>query len=226
MAGLLLLWLLMEDVCSLTPGCHVALFSDNSPTVSWVARLAAKRSLVAAQLLRALALRLKQKGASPLTPFHVAGRENAMADIPSRSWGSEQKWLCKTDLDLLTLFNCTFPLPGQQSWSVYRPSFAISMRVTSVLRMRFFSMDEWRRLPEIGRFIGATGPPTAQLWELTLSYRRSLSKTPLDSSQDSPPGSAVDTMGTNTKCQLERSVRRSRPLARRLPWSAASTRPS
>ena len=73
MAGLLLLWLIMEDVCHLSPGCHVALFSDNSPTVGWVARMAAKRSLVTAQLLRTLALRLKKTGASPLTPFHVWG---------------------------------------------------------------------------------------------------------------------------------------------------------
>ena len=35
-AGLLMLWLVMEDVCDITTGTHVALFSDNSPTVSWV----------------------------------------------------------------------------------------------------------------------------------------------------------------------------------------------
>jgi hypothetical protein len=33
-AGLLLLWLVMEDVCKPKPGAHYALFSDNSPTVS------------------------------------------------------------------------------------------------------------------------------------------------------------------------------------------------
>ena len=219
MAGLLLLWLVMEDVCTLSPGCHVALFSDNSPTVGWVARMAAKRSLVAAQLLRALALRLKTKGASPLTPFHVAGCENAMADIPSRSWGSNPQWACETDDNLLTLFNAKFPLPEQASWSVYRPSFAICMRVISVLRMTAFSMDEWRRLPEIGRYTGAIGPPTPRLWEWTLTYRRSHSKTKSASSLDSPPGFAVDTTVENTKSQLARSVRLSRPLARRSLWS-------
>eukprot|EP00956_Cyclotella_meneghiniana_P034528 scaffold105814_cov64-Cyclotella_meneghiniana.AAC.1 len=35
MAGLLLLFLVMEEVCKFKPGQHVALFSDNSPTVSW-----------------------------------------------------------------------------------------------------------------------------------------------------------------------------------------------
>ena len=56
MAGLLLLWLMMEAVCHLTPASHVALFSDNSPTVQWTRKLAAKSSLVAGQLLRALYL--------------------------------------------------------------------------------------------------------------------------------------------------------------------------
>ena len=38
-AGLLLLWLVLEEVCNLTVGSHVALFSDNQPTVHWVQRL-------------------------------------------------------------------------------------------------------------------------------------------------------------------------------------------
>jgi hypothetical protein len=56
MAGLLLLFLVMEEVCAFEATAHVALFSDNSPTVHWVRRMAAKGSLVAGQLLRALAL--------------------------------------------------------------------------------------------------------------------------------------------------------------------------
>ena len=48
MAGLLVLWLVMETVCDVT-NAHVALFSDNSPTVHWVQRLAAKHSTIAMQ---------------------------------------------------------------------------------------------------------------------------------------------------------------------------------
>ena len=58
-AGLLLLWLIMEDVCPLKVGSRVGLFSDNSPTVRWVQCLALRRSAVAAQFIRALSLRLK-----------------------------------------------------------------------------------------------------------------------------------------------------------------------
>ena len=55
-AGLLMLLLVMEDVCSIQSGDHVALFSDNAPTVAWARRLAVKSSLVAGQLIRALAI--------------------------------------------------------------------------------------------------------------------------------------------------------------------------
>jgi hypothetical protein len=93
MAGLLLLWLVMEEVCVLQPGAHVVPFSDNSPTVHWVRHMAARGSLVTSQLLRALALRLKMKRTSPLTPLHIPGPRprNRMTDIPSCSFGSKNK---------------------------------------------------------------------------------------------------------------------------------------
>ena len=76
MAGLLMLWLVMEDVCPTTNRAHIALFSDNSPTVHWVKRLTAKHSAIAMQLVRALALCLHLKRASPLMPLHIAGVDN------------------------------------------------------------------------------------------------------------------------------------------------------
>lgn len=100
-AGLLLLFLVMEEVCNFEPGDHLLIFSDNSPTVHWVQRMAARGSLVAGQLLRALALRMKVNHVLPLTPLHIQGVQNPMTDIPSRSWGSKPKWHCKTDNDLL-----------------------------------------------------------------------------------------------------------------------------
>ncbi len=61
MAGLLFLWLVMEAVCGDLREKNVALFSDNSPMVGWVRRLATRGSLVSAHFIRALALRLKLK---------------------------------------------------------------------------------------------------------------------------------------------------------------------
>ena len=54
MAGLLMLWLVMEEVCGDIREKRVAVFSDNNPTVSWVKRLASRHLVVAAQLVRAL----------------------------------------------------------------------------------------------------------------------------------------------------------------------------
>ena len=73
MAGLLMLWLVMEEVCPKLRSAHVALFSDNSPTIGWVKRLAARGSLVEMQLVQSLMLLLKKYGASQLTPLHISG---------------------------------------------------------------------------------------------------------------------------------------------------------
>ena len=92
MAGLMLLWLVMEDVCKFKSGDHAVLFSNNQPTVSWVDRMATRSEGVVGELLRALALRLDLSGISLLTTLHVPWKQNAMMDIPSCSFESEPKW--------------------------------------------------------------------------------------------------------------------------------------
>jgi hypothetical protein len=42
LAGLLMLWLAMEEVCGPLRKKHVTLFNDNSPTIGWVTRLASR----------------------------------------------------------------------------------------------------------------------------------------------------------------------------------------
>ena len=218
MAGLFLLWLVMESVCPCLRRRHSALFSDNSPTVGWVRRAAARGSIVAQQLLRALGLRMRVRECPPLTPLHLAGTENAMTDIPSRSFGSNPAWHCRTDADLLKLFNTKFPLPRQKSWTVFRISSALSMRVISVLRTTVFSLEEWRRLPNVGTFTGDIGAPTSHLWEWTLTFRRPRTDSRSGASAASPPESARDTTGSDARSELAQSLRRSQPLARRSPW--------
>ena len=95
MAGLLMLWLVIEEVCPKLRAAYVAFFRDSSHTIGWVKLFAERVSLVAMQLVRALTLQFKNAGASPLTPLHISGEENAMTDIPSRSFGSNLAWFCK-----------------------------------------------------------------------------------------------------------------------------------
>ncbi len=117
-----------------------------------------------------------------------------MTDIPSCSFGSENKWHCKSNTELLTLFNNLFPIPLQSSWTVFQISYAVGMRVTSVLQMKDFTLEEWRRLPKAGKHVGAAGQPMSHLWEWTLSYRTPRSLPESASLQDLQDESVQATM--------------------------------
>ena len=219
MAGLVLLFLIIEKVCSLQQGDRVAVYSDNSPTVSWVRKKAAKGSQVADQLVRALTLRMKQCQVSPLTAFHISGKKNAMTDIPSRSFGSEPKWHCKTEKELLTLFDASFPLPHQNSWTVFQISSGLKSRILSALRMKVFEMEEWRRLPKPGRHIGRIGTPTASLWDWTLTYREEEHGKSLSWQSEPTWHRSEEASGAMAaRSELVQYLRRSRPLMRRSLW--------
>ena len=163
MAGLLMLWPVMENVCAVELETHAALFSDSQPTMSWVMHMSSKSSDVAVQLLSALSLHLKMKGVSSLTTLLVPGKQNAMTDIPSRSFENVPQWHCKTDTDLLNFFNQKIPLTNQASWTVFRPTNAICTRVLSMLRMQVTTMGEWTILPKVGRSIRKNGVPSSDL---------------------------------------------------------------
>jgi len=225
MAGLLLLWLVMESVCGSLKEKRVALFSDNSPTVGWVRCLATRGSMVSAHLIRALALRLKLNGTCPITPLHIAGEENSVTDIPSRSFGSKPKWHCKSNTDLLTLFNNLFPIPPQNSWTVFQISYAVGIQVTSVLQMKDFTLEEWRRPPKVVKHVGAIGRPMLHLWEWTLSYRTPHSLSESASLQALQGESVQATTVKENRSKLEASLAQSRPLARQLLWPQIPIQP-
>jgi hypothetical protein len=73
MAGLLMLFVILEKVCGSLVEKHSVLFSDNSPTVGWVDRLASCHSTIAAHLIRALVLWLIVNRCCPLTHMHISG---------------------------------------------------------------------------------------------------------------------------------------------------------
>ena len=170
---------------------------------------------MSANIIRALALCLKLHGTCPITPLHIVGKENSMTDIPLRSFGSKKKWHCKTNNKLLTLFNSLFPIPNQTSWTVFQLSYAIGMRVTSVLLMTDFTLEEWRQLPMVEKLVGNVGPLMSHLWEWTLTYRTPHSLREFASSQASLDASGPDTTVEDNKFKLGAFLAQSRPLARR-----------
>ncbi len=99
MAGLLIIFLVMEEVIGNLKEANIALFSDNTPTISWVMRLASRHSIVVANLVAALALCLKKLCCCPLTSQHIKGKENSITDIPSCSFGSVPQWHFKWNND-------------------------------------------------------------------------------------------------------------------------------
>jgi len=141
-----------------------------------------------------------------------------MTDIPSRSFGSEHKWLFQSEHDLLTFFNVNFTLPLQNSWTVCQPTSAIATRVISVLRTTPFTLDDWRQLPAAGKIIGTTGKSTRLLWEWTLTFRVPTSKSGSDYYPVSQQESEQATMVTENKSKIAQSVAQLRPLGRRSHW--------
>lgn len=204
MVGLLLLWLVMECVCTFALALHMALFSNTSPTIAWVIKLAACSSLVARQLIRSLGLCLKLKQVSPLTMLHIAGTVNAMMDVPSTSFGSEPKWYCKTDNKILKLYNCLFPLPNQQSWIFCQPSNAITMRVISILRMSFLQWKSGRDCQEPGNYLASLASlPQTSYFQDCLHCLTGLQH-----------GSNQDSMAWATKSELKQLLKLLQPLVR------------
>ncbi len=210
-------------MCNLTEA-NIALFRDNTPTISWVTCLASRHSIVAANLVAALALCLKKLCCCPLTPQHIKGIKNTITDIPSRSFGSVPQWHFKSNDNLLTFFNSHFPLPNQTSWNVFQLHSDVSMRVISILRTKHFLLDKWRRLPKIGSLSGTTGPNMSHLWDWTLTYRTHHSHGGSEPSLDLQHEHDKERLVQDTKSNLKQSLAILRPLARRSLWPAEPTR--
>jgi hypothetical protein len=95
---------------------------DNTPTVSWVDKMASKsKSPTAGCLLRGLAFMLYCAQAGCLTTVHVPGEENVMADIASHPSKAKQLFRSTSalsDIDFCLSFDTMFPLPNNQQWTL------------------------------------------------------------------------------------------------------------
>ncbi len=113
LAWLVLLWLMIEHLCTMLREKMVALFSSSIPMVSWVQQMACRSSLIAEQLIRVLTLCINAQWSYPLTTLHIAGDQNSMTDIPSRSFGSKQNGISRQMLTCSPFSISIFRTPGQ-----------------------------------------------------------------------------------------------------------------
>jgi hypothetical protein len=121
---------------------------DNTPTVSWIEKMASKSlSPTAGRLLRGLAFMLHGYHAGRLTTVHVPGQDNIMADIASRPSKAHAMFRCETptlsDPDFLSAFDRAFPLPQEAQWAFAMVPLWLKSNVFETLRGKRLDLRLW-----------------------------------------------------------------------------------
>jgi hypothetical protein len=146
-----------------------------------------------------------------------------MMDIPPRSFGSTLEWHCCNDNELLMLLKCTFPLPSQQSWTVFQFSTKIATRVISTLQMQAITMDKWQQLPQIGKHVGTIRQNMSNLWAWTLTFRGSPTPNGCMRSQTLQHKCSKEASDRDSPSRLGQLLTLSQPLDRGLRWPVSTT---
>ena len=228
MAGLLLHYLILEQLVDMTH-LHTAAWCDNTSAVTWTTRMSSSTSLIGQQLTRALALRMLINQSSHLAALSIAGLDNSLADLASRSFkqtGVNGNYNL-TDTQFLTKFNTEFPLQQEASWLMLRLRDSISSRVFTLLRGKTAPTASWLRLSESGCDIGLTGSTSAMTsMEWTPFSKELKSQLRLQSWQLSPVTSVKGMLAEDIESALAQFRMRFAPLARSSNWLSDQTRPT
>ena len=228
MAGMLIHYLVLEHLVTLKH-VHVAAWCDNTPTVSWTNKLSSSRSLIAGRLTRALALRIHENEASPLVSVSIAGIDNRMADMSSRTFGRNSAMAHTfhvSDEAFLQSFSAAFPLQND-SWRVFRLSNKLASRIFSELRGNKSTLGSWKRITESGSAIGSIGknsPPHSLEWTKCSPVCQTPSV--LNFSQRSLNGYGEAITATALESELAPFRSRYVPSARRSRWTDSQTLPT
>ena len=121
---------------------------DNSPTVSWIERMASKSIFpTAGRLLRGLAYMLHSRQAGGVITIHVKGVDNVMADLASRPSKAMAQFAPTnthlSDSDFLSSFNTEFPLPMNQEWKLAEVPEWLKLNVFETLRGKRLDLQQW-----------------------------------------------------------------------------------
>jgi hypothetical protein len=106
LTGILLHWLVLEHIVDIATlrDASVSIWCDNLPAVAWMYKFRISTSLVAARILRALAVRIHTNRAALLSVEHISGIYNKMADVASQRHSLDHTIF-------LTNFSALFPPP-------------------------------------------------------------------------------------------------------------------
>ncbi len=143
---------------------------DNTPTVSWVEKMATKANTpTAGRFLHELAFMLHCRHAGRLTTVHVPGTENVMADIPSRPTKAQKLFHSPTGLSnsaFCSAFDAAFPLLDDQQWTLAASPPWVRFNVFETLRGKRLALPLWMGSngPNIGWHGLRTAPCTVHHW--------------------------------------------------------------
>ena len=225
MAGVLLQYLLLEQLVDMHH-IHTAVWCDNTSAVSWTLRMSSKTSSIGQQLTRALTLRMMMNHSSHLAALSIAGIDNDLADLASRSFkktGVKGNYAL-SDSAFSAKFNSDFPLPQDNSWLMLRLHNKLASLVFTVLRGETLPVGSWLRLKksgcDIGR-IGNTSAGSSTTW--TPFSTTHPSHTKLHSSKVLPVMSVKGMQDDDIKSGLAQFRTRYAPSARPSSWISAPT---
>ena len=103
LAGVVLEWLVLESLIPDLIFKSIGINCDNSTVVTWITKMRTSKSMVAARLLRLLLMQLHRRRTAPLLTIGIAGLDNDMVDISSRSF--KKGYALKTNQSLTSHFN-------------------------------------------------------------------------------------------------------------------------
>ena len=216
LAGVVLEWLVLECLIPDLIFKSIGINCDNSTAVTWITKMRTSKSMVAARLLRLLSMRLHRRRTAPLLTIGIAGLDNDMADISSRSF--KKGYALKTNQSLTSHFNKKFPLPQNKSWREFLIPSDISSRVISCVRGEPSTLGSLLRLKQIDKNTGNTGAHMLTSAARIRSLRKQANWKPTSSSLALLRGSGQVTTDTEIKSKFTQSLMRSRPSPRPLSW--------
>jgi hypothetical protein len=165
LAGVLIQHLILEQLVPLRR-THIAIRSDNTPTVAWVASMSSKSKFpTAGRLIRALAMRQRVSQSAPAQVGYIPGPENTLADLASRSFQLHPTFSMQDtaqDGAFLSAFSHLFPLPPQHtSWQLAHLTPELSSLVISTLRGQRSNLQQWTM--ELGPQHGTRGQSSVKI---------------------------------------------------------------
>jgi hypothetical protein len=215
MAAVLLHYMVLQQEVNLR-FIRTGIWSDNTPTVAWTKRMADRsQAPTAGRLLRGLAAFQRSVQAGPVTIGSIAGKDNDMADIASRSFDIT----CNTTF--LTHFNQRFPLPQQQFWRLVPLTLERISLVTSTLDGKRLPLQQWMTVskPKTGNLGSNSAAMPAETHTSSTVPNQSNSS----SSSVSLHGSGVASTVGELKCKLKLLKQRSVTWRRPSCWMDTQT---